>query len=280
MLSVRVGSLKINHYQPTEVLIMGSLLSSQVCLVVFCGGQGTRLQKVLKGQAKSMVQLNRKPYLDGLLGFASQQGIRYCILCVSPSSMANIMPIVGNGTRYGLSLSYSVDSGLVENAGAYWQARSLISLPTVICINGDTIVDVSFEHLFRSHITSRAVATIVGSMREDQPHSGAIEVGLDGWVRAIREDEQDRGAIMVKDATSRYFSNSGVYVFDRERVAQNWPAPFQTGKLENGLLKHLASNRILHLFDNGTRFLLDIGTPERLSGVGKRMDQISKLFPL
>lgn len=177
-------------------------------------------------------------------------------------------------------LRYSIDSGLVENAGAYWLARSLIFFPIAMCINGDTIVDVHFQHLLQAHMAMGAVATLVGSTRDNQPHTGAIEVSLDGWVRAIHEDEQDRGKIIKRSAICSYYSNSGVYVFDRERIEEVWPKRFRVGKLEQGLLKYLASKHMLWAYDNGTKFLLDIGVPKRLAEAKKQLIHISKFFPL
>lgn len=258
---------------------MHEFLTNYVCLVIFCGGRATRLQSVLGRRSKSVVHLDKKPYLDHLLHFVSRQGIRCCVLCISPFA-SDVVSVVGDGANYGLIIRYSVDSGFVENAGALWHAKSLIScFPIIVCVNGDTIIDVDIHHLVMAHISVSALATLVASSRDDQPHPGAIEVGLDGWVQTIREDEQDKGLVIARTTGCRYYSNSGIYVFDRARLEKIWPQQFRVGKIEQGLLKHLASQRMLWAYDNAARFLLDFGTPDRLLEARQRLNEISKFLP-
>ena len=129
----------------------------------------------------------------------------------------------------------------------------------MICINGDTVVDVDFQNLVRAHVWCEGTATLVGSTRDDQPHPGAIEVGADGWVKGIYEFEQDEGKSVGLHSDSIRMSNSGVYVFNKKRLHCHWPPQHRVGKLEQGLLRLLAWKRLLWAFPNGDRYLLDLG---------------------
>src|SRR5687768_11706549 len=89
--------------------------------VVFCGGRGTRLQPILQGKPKALVEVADRPYLDGLLRSLRKAGVRRVVLCISGPTLA-IAGQIGDGGRYGLRVRYTLDSGDVENAGALWSA--------------------------------------------------------------------------------------------------------------------------------------------------------------
>lgn len=252
-------------------------LMDSCCAVIFCGGRATRVQSVLDELPKALIPLDKTPYLDGLLKILRVAGIKKVVLCVSPFT-SSISTYVGNGSRFNLDVRYSVDDGNVENAGALWAALPLTDTSLMICINGDTVVDVDFQNLVRTHVWHRGVATLVGSTRDDQPHPGAIEVGADGWVKGIYEFEQDEGKSVDIPSDSIRMSNSGVYVFDKKRLHRHWPSQHRVGKLEQGLLRLLAWKRLLWAFPNGDRYLLDLGTEARLQQARSDINQIGSFF--
>lgn len=252
-------------------------LAINCCAVVFCGGPAIRLQPILQGKPKALVELNESPYIVGLLRNLKGAGVRECVLCVSRLTL-RIVHAVGDGTTLGLHVRYAIDDGTVENAGALWNALPPLEAPLLVCINGDTVVDVDLVRLLRAHRYWMPAVTLVGSTRDDQPHPGAIEVALDGWVRAIREDDQDRGMIITRHPGRRYLANSGIYVVDRKRLSVDWPVELRRGKLEQGILKYLAGKGCVWAYDNGERFLLDIGVPERLERAKQRLADIARFF--
>ncbi|TFB09858.1 hypothetical protein E3V36_05525 [Candidatus Marinimicrobia bacterium MT.SAG.2] len=258
---------------------MKSMSLEYICTaVIFCGGKATRLRPILRGAPKALIKLNEQPYLDGLLKLLFRMGVRFVFLCISPPTII-IANSVGDGHRYGLTVKYTIDNGEVENAGALWNALPDLHTPLLLCINGDTIVDLNLPNLINAHIRSGAVATLVGSTRNNQPHPGAIEVSLDGWVNDMHEAAQDRGEQVIVAPSSARLSNSGVYVFDRTEIKNNWKPEHRTGKMEQGLLPYLASKRLLWAYNNGNRFLLDLGEPERLEEALLNLQRISGFFP-
>lgn len=253
--------------------------AEQCTTTIFCGGKAIRLQEVLKGDPKALVNLHDRPYLDGLLKLLSKQGFRKIVLCVSPAT-TRIISQIGNGAEYNLNVQYSIDSGLQENADALWVATSLIHTPLALCINGDTLIDINFDQLLHSHIISGAIGTLVASTRTDQPHPGAVEIGLNGWVKDIHEADQDKGKVIIPSPFSLWGSNSGAYVFDFQRLLQNWPTEFRIGKIEQGLLRYLARKGLLWSYNNQDRYLLDIGTKDRLQHARDTLAAIAKFFPI
>jgi len=253
---------------------------SRLCTaVVFCGGQGTRLREQLKGSAKALALLHHQPYLLGLLKQIANANLKEVLLCVSPFTK-DIITTIRGGREVGLHVRYSIDSGLQENADALWQARNQIRTPLALCINGDTIFDVDLPLLLRAHLKSKAIATMVGSERVDQPHPDGLEVAPDNWVIDLHEWAQDLGIDVVRSTSAKCFSNSGVYVFDMRRLKRNWSPTRRVGKIEQGLLRDLARKRQLMAMNNGHRYLLDIGTPDRLMIARSQLASISPMLAL
>jgi NDP-sugar pyrophosphorylase family protein len=79
-------------------------------------------------------------------------------------------------------------------------------------------------------------------------------------------------------STSKTYSNSGVYVFNMGSLEKCWLDEHKVGKLEQGLLRSLAARKDLTALDNGDRYLLDIGTPERLMTARSQINSISRVF--
>jgi NDP-sugar pyrophosphorylase family protein len=260
-----------------ETLGNDEILMRSCTAVVFCGGRATRLQSYLSGRAKALVTLDRKPYLHGLLNQLHDAGLKEVILCVSPFT-TDIIEDVRGGRRLGLEVRYSLDTGLHENASALWYCHTHIRTPLALCINGDTIVDVDFGQLLRAHLRSGATCTLVASDRTDQPHPGAIEVGTGNRVIDLHEWEQDRGIAVRPYRSSRFYTNSGVYVFDMTVLGSRWAAEDRAGKIEQGLLRSLAKSRSLFAYRNGSKYLLDLGTPHRLSTARSQLSSISQFF--
>ena len=260
-----------------ESVASNKAISTLCTGVIFCGGRATRLQDYLHGTAKALVLLESRPYLHSLLLRLRDAGLREVVLCVSPFTR-DIVELVRGGRDYGLSVRYSFDSGMRENGDALWQARHQIHTPLAICINGDTIFDIDLKELIHTQLRHETIATLVASDRIDQPHPGAIEISPDGRVVDLHEWAQDLQLGVAKPPFSNTYSNSGVYVFDMRRLEKNWSDEDKVGKIEQRLLRSLAVKRSLFAMKNGDRYLLDIGTPERLMTARSQLTSISQFL--
>lgn len=253
--------------------------NSLVTSVIFCGGSASRLAPANLGVPKALLPIGRDTYLRGLLRLLKRYNLDQVVLCVSNSTL-QIANDLGDGRNLGVNIRYAVDTGNVENAGALRNAWPDLHTPQLLCINGDVLFNVNLNLLIASHISSGATATLVASSRTDQPHPGGIEIGIDGWVRDIHEADQDQGNKIQVSVTSILKANSGLYVIDRQKTDQDWLPEYRLGKLEEGLLRWLAQRRRLWAYDNGHRYLLDLGTPDRLKHAYSTINQVASFFPL
>lgn len=254
-----------------------SKLIMRCTVVVFCGGRATRVKRELRRLPKALVPLANEPYLVVLLKKLQRVGFANAIICTSPFTRDIVTELRKKSPR-DLDIQFSEDSGKVENGGALWQAMKSIRTNTALCINGDTIVDLDHRTLVREHVKHRASVSIVVSSRADQPHPGGVVIRPDSWVDDIVEEELDRAESVGRKEGLRYMSNSGAYVVDREMLLKNWPKRFRAVKLETGLFRYLARKRRVWAFDNGNRYLLDFGSPDRLKKLRRNIDRIEKLL--
>ncbi|MBI4066454.1 NTP transferase domain-containing protein [Candidatus Gottesmanbacteria bacterium] len=245
--------------------------------VVFCGGRAARIRSILRGLPKALVPIAGRPYLVCLLTKLKSIGFTRCVLCISPFAL-DIKRRLRSTRELGLEIRFSKDSGIVENAGALWCAMGFIDTNTILCLNGDTIVDVDYHALIQEHMKRKPIVSLVASSRSDQPHPEGVVLSSALWVKDIVEEELDRAESTFRKNRLRYMSNSGVYVINRDRLSKNWPVRFRTGKLETGLFRYLARKHCVWAFDNGYRYLLDFGSPDRLKKLRRDMDRIEKLF--
>lgn len=255
-----------------------SLLDCRRCTaVIFCGGQATRLRPLLGSRSKALVEIGSELYLISLLKWLKRQGIIDVVLCVSTFT-PDIGMTIGNGGQLGLSVRYSTDDGMGENGGALWKATTLFLAEQIICINGDTILDVCLQRVLHAHLASGLLGTIVVSSRSDQPHPGAVVLSSQDRVMGFFEREQDAGAIQLSSQGGRLRSNAGFSIFDTKRLLEAWPIVYRSGKLEQGLFPYLVSRGQLNAYDNAERFLLDIGIPQRLDQARGRERFLRRFF--
>jgi NDP-sugar pyrophosphorylase family protein len=259
--------------------VPGAPLADVCTAVVFCGGRGLRLRAYERGIPKALVRLGERTYLDRLLSTLWRAGVRKVVLCVSKYTEA-IYAEVRSGHAYGLQITYSGDSGLVENGGALWRALPHVGTPLMLCINGDTVVDLDVSGFLHAHAASGATASLVASSRRDQPHPGAVEVGPDRWVCDLHEEAQDAGRDVLLRRNARGLSNSGVYAMQPGPLRHDSPALARGGKIEERLLRNLAWRGELWSYENGDRYLLDLGVPERLEQSRAELDRINEFFGL
>jgi NDP-sugar pyrophosphorylase family protein len=101
---------------------------------------------------------------------------------------------------------------------------------------------------------------------------------MSGTVVDIHEWAQDQKVTFQVSPFSKFYSNSGIYVLDIQSLSHQWSDKERVGKLEQGLLRSLARRNALFAYQNGDRYLIDLGTPERLSAARAQINTISRFF--
>src|SRR3990172_6320685 len=105
--------------------------------VILAGGEGTRLRPLTCNTPKAMVPLLNRPFLEHLLLYLKQHGVRDVILTMSYLPEC-VQSYFGDGSLLGIKLTYLVEKMPLGTAGAVKNAQSLLLGPFLV-LNGDIL---------------------------------------------------------------------------------------------------------------------------------------------
>lgn len=215
--------------------------------LVLVGGLGTRLRSVVSDVPKPLAPVRGRPFLAYLLALLRSQGVRDVVLCAGYRAEL-LEERLGDGSAFGLSLRYSVETEALGTAGALRNALDLVRTEPALVLNGDSFVAVDIAALLRFHRERSALASILLARVERSDRFGTIEFDeADGTVRAFREKAPGAGWV-----------NAGVYVVQR-RLLEAIP-PGEKVSLEVDVFPRHVGRGLFALPSDAP--LLDIGTPE------------------
>jgi mannose-1-phosphate guanylyltransferase len=221
--------------------------------VILAGGLGTRLKSVLGDVPKPMAPVLGKPFLEYQLLALKRSGIREVLLCVSHRSEV-IRAYFGDGTRWGVRITYSVEPEPRGTAGGLKYAEPLLP-DAFLILNGDTYVELDYLDLTQYHRAKGAMTTLVLTRVPDAREGGRIDLQSDGRVVAFRE----KTAAQSEDTPP--WINAGVYVF--QRTVLNYIPTNRPVSLETETFPTLLEKGEPVYGYQGSGYFIDIGTPEK-----------------
>src|SRR5688572_25656576 len=173
--------------------------------LILAGGKGTRLRPLTVYTPKPVVPVCNRPFLLYQLDTLRRAGVTDVTLSLSYQPH-KIEQQLGDGSDYGVKISYAVEPQPLGTAGAYKFAADLIREPTVV-FNGDIVTDLDLRAVISEHDARGALATVVLAPVENPTAYGVVEAGADGRVTRFAEKP---GADEVRVNTI----NAGTYVLD------------------------------------------------------------------
>ncbi len=123
--------------------------------LILAGGKGTRLRPLTVYTPKPVVPVCNRPFLLYQLDTLRRAGVTDVTLSLSYQPH-KIEQQLGDGSDFGVSLSYTVEPQPMGTAGAYKFAEDLIREPTVV-FNGDIVTDLDLKAAIREHDERGAV---------------------------------------------------------------------------------------------------------------------------
>ena len=221
--------------------------------LILAGGKGTRLRPLTVYTPKPVVPVCNRPFLLYQLDTLKRAGVTDVTLSLSYQPH-KIEQQLGDGSDFGVSISYTVEPQPMGTAGAYKFAEDLIREPTVV-FNGDIITDLDLRAAIREHDERGAVATIVLAPVENPYAYGVVEAGEGGRVTRFAEKP---GAGEVSGNTV----NAGTYILD-PKVLDFIPAG-ESYSFEYGLFPDLlARGEAFYAHVPEAAYWIDIGAPAR-----------------
>src|SRR5215217_4760571 len=153
--------------------------------LILAGGKGTRLRPLTVYTPKPIVPICNRPFLLYQIDTLRRAGITDITLSLSYQPN-KIEQLLGDGSDFGVKITYTVEPSPMGTAGAYKYAEDLIREPTVV-FNGDIVTDLDLKSVIREHNERKAVATVVLAPVENPCAYGLVESDGEGRVRRFLE---------------------------------------------------------------------------------------------
>jgi NDP-sugar pyrophosphorylase family protein len=188
--------------------------------MLLAAGKGTRLRPLTDTVSKCMVVIAGKPILEHNIERLKSYGVTDIVINLhyQPES---IITHFGDGSRFGVRLTYSFEPELLGTAGAVKQVAAMFDAPFFVWY-GDNLSDCRLDHLWRLHVARSGVATIALHHRDDPTQSGIVE--LDDNDRVVRFLEKPRAEQIFS-----HWVSAGILVLEPrllDAIAANEPTDF------------------------------------------------------
>ena len=183
--------------------------------IVLAGGAGTRLYPASQPISKILLPIYDKPMIYYPLSTLMLAGIKDILIITNEIDYDNFIKLLGDGSQYGLNLSYKIQYVQRGIADAFLIAEDFIGNDNVALVLGDNIFHGhGFSTIMKDAIKNNQGATVFGYTVKDPERFGVVE--FDENKKAISLEEKPMNPKSNYAVTGLYFYDNKVCEYAKQ----------------------------------------------------------------